>query len=147
MDAARVEGAVLLDQRERIAGPVLALRLDHVDVSQQQNGLEFGVPPRIEGHQAAFLRMIGRREQVQVGVGESGRLQARRHTLCSESAAAVRQRGIGFDELLVQGAKFRLAGGGLRAGVVAGAEQGSRGRGGQSFMHVHPEGSMIGPVW
>ena len=37
--AAPVEIAVLLDQRERIALPVLALGVDHIDVREQQHAL------------------------------------------------------------------------------------------------------------
>ena len=89
-DAAGVEGAVLFDQLERIAGPVLALGLDHVDMREQQYRLELGIPAGILGDQAALLGMIGRRKRMQIGVGESGRFQAGGHALRGQSAAAVR---------------------------------------------------------
>ncbi len=115
-DAAGVEVAVLFKQLERIAGPVLALRLDHINVSEQHYRLELGIAAGIEGDQAAFLGMTGRRKQVQIGVRESCRLQAGGHAFRGHSAAAVRQRGVGFDEFLVELAKLRFAGRTLRRG-------------------------------
>ena len=64
--AARVEVAVLLDQLERIAGPVLALGLDHVDVREQQDRLELRIATGIDGDQAALLGMIRRGEELQL---------------------------------------------------------------------------------
>src|SRR6185437_5929236 len=49
--AARVKVTVLLDELERIAGPVLALRFDDIDVSEQQNRFQLRVLPRIDEHQ------------------------------------------------------------------------------------------------
>jgi hypothetical protein len=52
------------------------------------------------------MRRIGK--QVQVGFREARRLQARRDALGRQRAAAGRQRGIGFDQLFVQGAELRF---------------------------------------
>ena len=60
--AARVEGAILFDQCERIASPILSLRFHHIDVREQQDRLELGIAPGIDGNEAPFLRVIGRRK-------------------------------------------------------------------------------------
>ena len=63
-DAAGVEVAVLLDEGERVALPVLALGLDHVDVGQQQHRLGLRVLARQHRDQAALLGLVGRDEDV-----------------------------------------------------------------------------------
>ena len=112
--AARVERAVLLHQRERVAGPVLAFGFDHVDVRKQQDGLQFGIPPRIDDDETALLGVVGRGEGMQVGVRNTRRLQARGHALGGERATPSRQRGVRLDEFLVELAKALLA----RRGVL-----------------------------
>ena len=82
------ERAVLLDQREWIAGPIFTLRLHDVDVRQEQDGLELWIPARIYGNEAAFLGMIRRGKCMQVRVRNPGRLQARRHPIGRQRAAA-----------------------------------------------------------
>ena len=54
--------------------------------------------------------MVGRGEQVQVGVGKPAALQARRHPLGGQRAAAGRERGVGLDQLLVEAAELLLVG-------------------------------------
>ena len=124
---ARVEIAVLLHERERFARPVFALRLDHIKVRQQQHRLELRVAPRINRHQSALPRMSGRGKQMQLLVGEPGSLEARRHALGGQRAAAGGQTGVRLDQLLVQLAEALLGGGRLRACGRACDEEQSRG--------------------
>src|SRR4029077_10259095 len=53
--ATRIKVAVLLDQLERIARPVLALRLDNIDMGKQQNRFELWITTGVGGEQPAFL--------------------------------------------------------------------------------------------
>ena len=108
--AAAVEIAVLLDQGEWIARPVFAFRLDDIEVSQHEHGLRLGIAARIDRDQPAFLGMVGTRERMQVGVGDPGLPQTRRHPLGGEGAASRRQRGVGLHQFLVEGLEPRLIG-------------------------------------
>ena len=83
--SARVEESIFFDQLERIALPVLAIGLDHVDVREQQQGLEACVAARQHRDEVAVLRAIGRHDDVQLLVGITRGAQARLH----------RVRGIG----------------------------------------------------
>jgi hypothetical protein len=111
--AAAVEIAILLDQGERIARPVLALGFHHVEMAQQQHGLGLGIAAVQDRHQPALLGMIGDAEGMQVGIGIAGGFQVRRHAFRREGAASRRQAGVGFHQLLVQGAEALLIGTGL----------------------------------
>jgi hypothetical protein len=66
--AASIEIAVLLDQGEGVAGPVLALRFHHIDVREQQYRLELRVAAGIDRHEPAFLGVIRRREGMEVAI-------------------------------------------------------------------------------
>ena len=70
--AAAVEIAVFFDEGERIAAPVLAFGFHHIQVRQQQHGLGPGVTARQHRHQATFLRVGGRHNQVQIRLRVSG---------------------------------------------------------------------------
>ena len=85
--AAPVEVAVLLHQRERVGGPVLAARLDHVEVGQQQQRLARPRPPEAR-HQVALARR--RRQHLDVVGREAGRAQAGRHGLGGPGVVADR---------------------------------------------------------
>ena len=86
--SAGVEVAVLLDELEWIACPVLALRLDDIQVRQKQNGFELRITTGIDRDESAFLRMLGHGEKMQIRVGKAGRLEVGRHALGGERAAA-----------------------------------------------------------
>ena len=70
-----IEIAVLLDQGERIAGPVLAPGFHHIQMAKQQDGLGLWIAAMQNRHQAAFLGMAGRGEGMQVGVGIARRFR------------------------------------------------------------------------
>ena len=77
-DAAAVEVAVLLGERERIHAPVFALRFDDVGVREQQNGTTASgaaIP-----HDEIRLRRT-RAADEDVGGGEAGRLEPLRDAL------------------------------------------------------------------
>src|SRR6185312_3600298 len=54
---ATIEVTILLNQCERVTGPVLSLRLDDVEMGDRQKRLESPGRARIDGNQPAFLRM------------------------------------------------------------------------------------------
>ena len=139
---ARVEGAVLLHELERVAGPVLALRFDDVDVRQEQNGLELGIAAGIHGDQSALLGVIGRREGVQIRVGEARGLQTSRHALGGEGAAAARERRVGFDQLLVKIPEGRLSRAAGSCSIEAYSQQEKAG-GHQDLEHEFPKGALL----
>ena len=100
--AARVEEAVFLDQRERVAHPVLAAGLDDVDVGQQHDRLELRILARERGDQGAAPWKFRGREDLH-GRGRHARpLQSRCHLLRRVRATAGGQRRVGLDEFLVQ---------------------------------------------
>jgi hypothetical protein len=107
---ARVEKAVFLEQGEGIAGPVLALGLDHIDMGDQQDRPQGPGSARPDGHQSAFAGMIGSGIERELVVGESRRLEPRGHPLGGQCATAQRKGGVGFDQFLEEAAKFRLIG-------------------------------------
>ena len=111
--AARVEIAALLGELEGIAHPVLALGLDHVDVGEQQDGLQRRVGAREDGDEVAVLRAVGLgvHEDLEVALGIAGGEQARLHQLGRLGAGADGEGGVGLDQLLVERAEFALAGG------------------------------------
>ena len=65
-DAARVEPAVLFHQLEGIALPVLALRLDDIDVREQEDRLDRAVPAPQDRDQRPVVRRLRRREDLHV---------------------------------------------------------------------------------
>ena len=132
---ARIEGAVFLDERERIPRPVLALGLHDIDVREQKDRLELRIPARIDGDEAALLGVVGRRERVQVAVRETRRLQPRGHALGGKSAAAGRQTGVRLDELFVQLAETLLARRVVLGRGGAHGKCGNRGRDGEEIFH------------
>jgi hypothetical protein len=133
--SAGVEKTILLDEREGIPSPVLALRFHHIDMRQQQNGFEFRIRAAIDRDLAAFLRTIRRGEYLHIAFRNSGGLQARRHTLRRQRAVAGGQRRVGLDELFIEVAKGRFAVLRLRAGVHAQHEQDNCGDPGKNFVH------------
>ena len=107
--AARVEVAVFLDQLEGIALPVLALRLDHVEVGQQEQRLlrAAALEPR---HQVALLRRAGRDDDPHVGLGEAAGPEPGRHRARGRGGVADRIGGVDLDQLLVDLAQEGLVG-------------------------------------
>ena len=77
--AAGVEDAVLLDQLEGVARPVRRLRLDDVEVGEEEDRLRPRVAARQDRDEAALLRMLGDGEAVEVGRRIARRRQPRRH--------------------------------------------------------------------
>ena len=113
------EIAIFLDQGKRIAGPVGALGLDHVDMRKQQDRF---LRVRCAGqhrNQPAIARVFGGGVIGDLIVGKAGRLQPRAHALRRQRAAAGRHGGIGFHQFLVGRAKRRL-------GRVVGGQRGGR---------------------
>ncbi|MBV8741327.1 MAG: hypothetical protein JOZ12_06035 [Sinobacteraceae bacterium] len=102
-DAAGVKIAILFNERERVARPILALGLDHIQVPQKQDwfgGLRLAVQ---HGYQPTLLRVLRDRKQRQVLIAVTGRFQMRGHALGGECAAARGKRGVGLDQLLIEG--------------------------------------------
>ena len=90
--------AVLLDQRERVALPILASGLDDVDVGNEER-LRGSRGARVDGDQPSFLRMLGRGESVS-WLSVKPAMQPCRHAFGRQRAASRRQRRNGFDQLL-----------------------------------------------
>ena len=109
-DAARVEPAVFLDQLEGVALPVLALRLDHVDVREQQDGLDRAVPAAQHGDQRAVFRRLRRRQDLRVLGRDSGREQVLLHRLGRLRAVADRARRVDLDQFLEERAERGFVG-------------------------------------
>ena len=107
--AARMEVAVFLDERERIARPVFALGLDHVQV-RKQDQRAFSARALQARYEIALLRSAGRHEQLHVSVGEAGGFQVDRHLLRRQGTAAHGIGGISLDQLPVNRAQFLLLG-------------------------------------
>ena len=97
--AATVEVAVLLDELERIGAPILALRLNDVQMSDNQNGFQFR-PCRaaISRHHVALA--IIRTQHNHVRLRKSCIEQPLRHGLRRHGGAADRIGGVDFNELL-----------------------------------------------
>ena len=89
------------------------LRMRAIDVCQQKNRLQLRILTRINGDEAAFLRMIGRRKRVQVAVRETRCLEPDGHSLCGKRAASRRQTRVGLDQFLIKLTKALLAGGAI----------------------------------
>ena len=85
--AAGVEVTAFLNKGERVAGPVLPLGLDHVDVSQQEDRLCRRVSAGEDGHQAALFGLVLRDDEVEVALGYTCSFQTHSHALGGERAA------------------------------------------------------------
>ena len=107
-DAASVEVAAFLDQGEGIPGPVLTLGFDHVDMGEEQDALRLRVAAVQHGDQSALLGVIGACEDMDVGIGVAGGLQALGHALRRQGAVALGEGRVGLDQFLVQGAERRF---------------------------------------
>ena len=90
--AARVKVAVFLDELERIGGPVRALRLDHVDVGDEEDRLPLAGAAQ-PGDQIPALRC--RFEGLNIGCREARRRESRGHRL--RSLVGVPDGGGGVD--------------------------------------------------
>src|SRR6266481_4696536 len=75
-----VQPAVPLRQNERIEVPVLPPRLDHVEMTDIQEGFEAALSVQA-GYHVALGGMLRRRQQADVVVGEAGGSQLIRHIL------------------------------------------------------------------
>jgi hypothetical protein len=126
--AAGVEIAVLFDQREGIALPVCAFCLNHIDMREQQHRLQLAIGAGVDHHQHALLGVTVRLEQHQLVAGNARGAQPVKHPLGGQRAIAFGQRGVGFDQLLVEFAELRLIGAQrLRGGRVRRQQRGSCG--------------------
>ena len=97
-DAAAVEVAVLLGERERIHAPVFALRLDDVGVREQQN--RPALPGAVVAHDQVRLRRT-RSAHEDVGGWEAGGLETLGHRLGDRRRRASRVARLDLDHLLV----------------------------------------------
>ncbi len=98
LGAAAIEIAVFLDELEGVGAPVLALRLDHVQVSDDQDRFQFRTClAAISGHHVA-LAIVGPQHD-HVRLGKSRIEQTLRHGLSGHGGAAHRIGGVDFDEL------------------------------------------------
>jgi len=106
--AARIEPAVLLDELEGIALPILAFRFHHIDVREQQNRLEPPISAVQNGDQRAVVRTIRRRKDVHVGCRDSRSGESRAHRFGRARAAADGAGGVDLDQFLVEIAERRF---------------------------------------
>jgi hypothetical protein len=113
--AAAVEEAVFLDQLERIALPVLAPRVHHIDVCKQQHALLGRVLRADARNDVAVVRLALGDHDLHIVGTEAGGLEPRLSRTHDLRAGAGRLRGIDLDHLLVNLAK------GCAAGIVGGA--------------------------
>mmetsp|Transcript_6694 Transcript_6694/g.28037 ORF Transcript_6694/g.28037 Transcript_6694/m.28037 type:complete len:473 (-) Transcript_6694:4052-5470(-) len=107
--SAAVEIPALLDELEGVAQPVLAPRLDHVHMGQQQQGplRARALEPRDE---VAVPVAAGRHDDLQFVVAKSPGAQPGGHGLDRHRAVAHRRRGVDLDQLPVGGAQQRVIG-------------------------------------
>ena len=102
--AAAVEETVFLDQRERIALPVGAVRVDHIDMRQQQQR----APARSSTqhrHQIAVVGAAIGRDHAQIVLTITRSAQSRRHGFSRARAGAGGFRGVDLDQFFVNGAE------------------------------------------
>ena len=119
--AARVKVAALLDQLERVAGPVFAPGFDHIEMAEQQNRLLRTIAAQARD-QVALFRRARRHDDLDVGRRNAAGDQPLLHRLGRHRATAGRIGGVDFDQFLVKLAQLRLRGGRhLRPGM--GGEQ------------------------
>jgi hypothetical protein len=100
--AARVEPPVFLDQLEGIAHPVLALRLDDIEVREKKDGAGLGIASAQRGDEVAVLRSIGRNENPDVARRQPRRLEPRPHRFRGGGATARGEGCVDLDQFLVQ---------------------------------------------
>ena len=99
-DAARVEVAVLLEQRERVDRPVLAPGLDHVEVGEQEQRL-LAAPPFPRKRATRFI-FFG--DGPTTAMSASGIPAARKRFATASAAGVVLPvlvRGVDLEQLLV----------------------------------------------
>ena len=114
LGAAPIEIAVLFHEFERIGGPILAPRLDHVEVTDDQNGARRRAGPSpIAGNQIS-LTVIGP-EDDNIGCGKPSVEQSLRHGLRSRRGASDGIGGVDLDQLF-ENVVRHLAGGGILVG-------------------------------
>jgi hypothetical protein len=102
-DAAPEEGRVLLDEGERRQRPVLGLGLDHVDVREEEQRLAAHVPSAQTGDEVPLAVVL--LDDDHVGVGKTGRLEARRHRLRRLERAPRTLGRVDLDEFLEEVAR------------------------------------------
>ena len=129
--AAAIEPAVLLEKGERIERPVLALRLDDVEVREEQQR-----PPRagaVIADDEVVLARIGA-EEVDVGVRKSRRPQPRGHRLGRFRHVSCGRVGrVDLDELFVDLTRARVVRSGLRGERGRHENSGKNGSHGQDY--------------
>ena len=106
--AAAIEIAVLFKQGVGIAGPILTLGDDNVDMAQQQHRLKRLGRAGEYGDDAAFLRMFGHGKLGQLFLLEAIGEHVGFDLAGQCRAAAGGDRGVGFDHLLVKRPELRL---------------------------------------
>src|SRR5207245_5323608 len=138
--AARGEKAVALLQDEGVGLPIRAQRLDHVQVSEQEQGLLAAVAPEASDQVA----LPGERlEDLHVGLGKPRLPEMPGHALRGERGVAGRMRGIRFNQLLVDGVKALL----LRAERLGCRGEGNRAdrEGADGCLPVHVRSFQLTP--
>ena len=137
--AAAVEEAVLLDERERIHRPVLALRFDDVEVREEKERLA-RAGAAVAEDQVALAR-IGS-EDLHVGGGEARRLQPRRDRLGRlRDVAGGRVGRVDLDQLLVNLPRARIVRTGLRGDDRGGEQRNDEGVLHPAIIDGRPHGS------
>src|SRR5579864_4660818 len=76
LSAASVEISVLLDELERVGSPVLAARLNHVEMSNEQD--RFVRTRSVQAHDQVLLSII-RADDLNVSIGKAPIAEALRH--------------------------------------------------------------------
>ena len=113
---AAVEVAVLFGQDERVHGPVFAPCLDDVEVGDEERRAS-ACPCRGSGPRGCpWLPLRRALNDDDIGLGEAGREEPRRHPLGRDRRAAGRMRRVGFDQLFQdRAAHLLVVAGRLRA--------------------------------
>ena len=99
--ATGVEVAVLLDQLERVALPILAPGLDHIEVAEQKDRL-FRAGAAVARDEVAFLRRARWNDDLHVARRNAARGEPRAHRLSGGCATAGRVGGVDLDQFLVK---------------------------------------------
>ena len=77
-------------------------------MGEEQDALRLRVAAVQHGDQSALLGVIGACEDMDVGIGVAGGLQALGHALRRQGAVALGEGRVGLDQFLVQGAERRF---------------------------------------
>ncbi len=109
--ATRVEVAVFFDELERVAFPIPALRLHHVEVSEQHDGF-FRARAPVAGDEIALLRPARWHDDLHVLRRQPACFQSGSHRLGGGRAAPGGIGGVDLDQLFVNLAQLLLRGGG-----------------------------------